>query len=129
VRAQLADERSLKVMAETGGGCSVVLDLPGVAKEDVKITIAGRCVSVSAQAQREQTRQDPQAKSRLIWVWRRVRPSAKKPRAGCAGAARLATRRGSFRGWHGWRRRCGYNHALPQGITSTTWVGFTRDRK
>jgi len=65
-------------VTEADGGYSVVLDLPGVAKEDVKITIDGRRVSVSAQAQREQTRQDPQAQSRLIY---RERSSASYARS------------------------------------------------
>jgi HSP20 family protein len=65
-------------VAETDGGYSVVLDLPGVTKEDVKITIDGRRVSVSAQTQREQTRQDPEAKSRLIY---RERSSASYARS------------------------------------------------
>ena len=40
-------------VAETESGYKVAIDLPGVAKEDVKITIDGRRVSVSAQTQRE----------------------------------------------------------------------------
>lgn len=45
-------------VAETEAGYKVALDLPGVAKDDVKITIDGRRVSVSAQTQREETRKD-----------------------------------------------------------------------
>lgn len=45
-------------VAETEGGYSVSIDLPGVAKDDVKITIDGRHVSVSAQTQREETKKD-----------------------------------------------------------------------
>ncbi len=45
-------------VAETEGGYSVAIDLPGVAKDDVKITIDGRRVSVSAQTQREEAKKD-----------------------------------------------------------------------
>ena len=45
-------------VAETENGYSVSLDLPGVAKDDVKIAIDGRHVSVSAQTQREETKKD-----------------------------------------------------------------------
>ena len=45
-------------VAETEGGYSVNLDLPGVAKQDVKIAIDGRRVSVSAQTQCEETQKD-----------------------------------------------------------------------
>ncbi len=45
-------------VAETEGGYSVAIDLPGVAKDDVKITIDGRRVSVSAQTQRDETKND-----------------------------------------------------------------------
>ncbi|MDP1691047.1 MAG: Hsp20/alpha crystallin family protein [Burkholderiaceae bacterium] len=45
-------------VAETESGYSVNLDLPGVAKENVKIAIDGRRVSVSAQTQREETKKD-----------------------------------------------------------------------
>ena len=45
-------------VAETEGGYSVAIDLPGVAKDDVKITIDGRRVSVSAQTQREGEKKD-----------------------------------------------------------------------
>lgn len=41
-------------VAETEGGYNVSIDLPGVAKDDVKITIDGRRVDVSAQTQREE---------------------------------------------------------------------------
>lgn len=45
-------------VAETGAGYSVNLDLPGVAKGDVKIAIDGRRVSISAQTQHEDTRKE-----------------------------------------------------------------------
>ena len=45
-------------VAETEGSYSVAIDLPGVAKDDVKITIDGRRVSVSAQTQREETKKE-----------------------------------------------------------------------
>ena len=45
-------------VAETERGYKVSLDLPGVAKEDVKIAIDGRRVSVTAHAQHEQTKKD-----------------------------------------------------------------------
>ncbi len=51
-------------VAETEGGYSVAIDLPGVAKDDVKITIDGRRVSVSAQTQRDEAKKDGQ---RLIY--------------------------------------------------------------
>jgi HSP20 family protein len=53
-------------VAETDNAYSVALDLPGVAKEDVKITIDGRRISVSAQTQREETKSDASGKSRMI---------------------------------------------------------------
>mgnify|MGYP001614081035 CR=1 FL=1 len=40
-------------VAETEAGYKVSIDLPGVARDDIKITIDGRQVSVSAQAQNE----------------------------------------------------------------------------
>lgn len=45
-------------VAETDGSYKILVDLPGVAKDDVKITIDGRRVSVSAQTQREETKKD-----------------------------------------------------------------------
>jgi HSP20 family protein len=45
-------------VAETEGGYRVFIDMPGVAKDDVKITIDGRRVSVSAQTQRETAKND-----------------------------------------------------------------------
>lgn len=45
-------------VAETEGGYNVAVDLPGVAKEDVKITIEGRHVNVSAHTQREETKKE-----------------------------------------------------------------------
>ena len=62
--ADAALRRPTLDVAETDKGYSVSLDLPGVAKEDVKITIDGRRVSVSAQSQREQTTKDDE---RLIY--------------------------------------------------------------
>jgi HSP20 family protein len=43
-------------VAETEGGYNVSVDLPGVSKQDVKIAIDGRRISVSANAQREETK-------------------------------------------------------------------------
>jgi len=45
-------------VSETEAGYAVRLDMPGVAKDDVKITIDGRSVSVSAQTQREDTKKE-----------------------------------------------------------------------
>jgi HSP20 family protein len=45
-------------VAETEGGYTVSIDIPGVSKDDVKITIDGRRVSVNAQAQREEAQKD-----------------------------------------------------------------------
>lgn len=45
-------------VAETEAGYAVSIDLPGVAKDDVKITIDGRRISVSAQTQREDAKKD-----------------------------------------------------------------------
>jgi HSP20 family protein len=45
-------------VAETEGGYTVSIDLPGVAKDDVKITIDGRRVDVSAQSQREESKKE-----------------------------------------------------------------------
>ena len=45
-------------VAETERGYNVSIDLPGVAKEDVKITIEGRHVQVSARSQREETKKE-----------------------------------------------------------------------
>ena len=45
-------------VAETDSGYKVALDLPGVGKDDIKVTIDGRQVSVSAQSQREETRKE-----------------------------------------------------------------------
>ena len=45
-------------VAETEGGYSVAIDLPGVAKDDVKITIDGRRVSVNAQTQRNEEKKE-----------------------------------------------------------------------
>jgi HSP20 family protein len=51
-------------VAETEGGYRVSVDLPGVAKQDVKIAIDGRRVSVSAQAERKDSQPDG---ARLIY--------------------------------------------------------------
>ena len=56
--AEVAQRSPALDVAETEGGYSVSLDLPGVAKEAVKIAIDGRRVSVSAQTQREETKKD-----------------------------------------------------------------------
>lgn len=45
-------------VAETDSGYTVELDLPGVGRDQIKVTIDGRQVSVSAQAQREETRKE-----------------------------------------------------------------------
>jgi HSP20 family protein len=45
-------------VAETERGYNVSIDLPGVAKDDVKITIEGRHVHVSARSQREETKKE-----------------------------------------------------------------------
>ncbi len=45
-------------VAETERGYNVSIDLPGVAKEDVKITIEGRRVHVNARSQREETKKE-----------------------------------------------------------------------
>jgi HSP20 family protein len=45
-------------VAETEAGYTVSIDLPGVAKDDVKITIDGRRVNVAAQAQRDEVKKD-----------------------------------------------------------------------
>jgi HSP20 family protein len=54
-------------VAETEGGYNVSIDLPGVGKDDVKITIDGRRVSVSAQTQREETKKAANDGSRVIY--------------------------------------------------------------
>ncbi len=45
-------------VAENESAYTVTLDLPGVAKNDVKITIDGRRVNVQAQTQRDESRKD-----------------------------------------------------------------------
>jgi HSP20 family protein len=45
-------------VAETATGYSVNLDVPGVTKNDVKIAIDGRRVSISAQTQHEDVKKD-----------------------------------------------------------------------
>ncbi len=54
-------------VAETQGGYNVSIDLPGVAKDDVKITIDGRRVDISAQTQRQDTKGVADDGSRLIY--------------------------------------------------------------
>jgi HSP20 family protein len=56
--AEVAQRSPALDVAETEAGYSVNLDLPGVTKEDVKIAIDGRRISVSAQSQREETKKD-----------------------------------------------------------------------
>lgn len=56
--AEVAQRSPALDVAETETGYRVSLDLPGVAKENVKIAIDGRRVSVSAQTQRDETRKD-----------------------------------------------------------------------
>lgn len=51
-------------VAETEGGYQVSIDLPGVAKEDVKITIEGRHVTVSARTQHDESKKEGE---RLIY--------------------------------------------------------------
>ena len=51
-------------VAETELGYQVSIDLPGVAKEDVKITIEGRNVTVSARTQRDESKKEGE---RLIY--------------------------------------------------------------
>ena len=51
-------------VAETEGGYTVLIDIPGVSKDDVKITIDGRRVDVSAQTQRDETKKEGE---RLIY--------------------------------------------------------------
>ena len=51
-------------VAETEGAYNVSVDLPGVTKQDVKIAIDGRRISVSAQAPREDSKVDGE---RLIY--------------------------------------------------------------
>jgi len=45
-------------VAETDASYAVTLDLPGVAKEDVKVTIDGRRVSVEAGSERSEEKKD-----------------------------------------------------------------------
>lgn len=45
-------------VAETDTGYEVTLDVPGVAKQDVKVTIEGRRVSVQAQTERSEEKKD-----------------------------------------------------------------------
>ena len=54
-------------VAETEHGYSVTIDLPGVAKDDVKITIDGRRVNVGAPSKREATKKDIEDPSRVIY--------------------------------------------------------------
>lgn len=45
-------------VAETDQGYTVKLEVPGVAKEDVKVSIEGRQISVQAQTQRSEEKKD-----------------------------------------------------------------------
>jgi len=45
-------------VAETDTGYAVTLDVPGVAKQDVKITIEGRRVTVQAKSERSDEKKD-----------------------------------------------------------------------
>jgi HSP20 family protein len=45
-------------VAETDRGYTVKLEVPGVAKEDVKVSIEGRQISVQAQTQRSEEKKD-----------------------------------------------------------------------
>jgi len=45
-------------VAESDGAYTVKLDMPGVAKEDVKVSIDGRNVTVQADTRKEQTSKD-----------------------------------------------------------------------
>lgn len=45
-------------VAETDTGYEVTLDVPGVTKQDVKVTIEGRRVSVQAQTERSDDKKD-----------------------------------------------------------------------
>jgi HSP20 family protein len=57
--AQRVSQRSPALdVAESERAYTVKLDLPGVAKDDVKIAIDGRRISIEAQARKEETRQD-----------------------------------------------------------------------
>ena len=51
---------------ETPQGWSVQVDLPGVAKEDVKVSIEGRQVAIEAQARRESERGDKREGDRVL---------------------------------------------------------------
>ena len=76
-RAETALRSPSLDVAETEGGYNVSIDLPGVAKDDVKITIDGRCVNVSAQTQRDETKKDATDGSRLIYRERSSRSFAR----------------------------------------------------
>ena len=56
-------------VAESDRGYTAKLDLPGVAKEDVQVSIEGRRVTVQAASQREEERQDS---DRLVYRERAV---------------------------------------------------------
>ena len=45
-------------VAETERGYTVKVEMPGVAKEDVKVSVAGRQVTVQAQSQRSEDKKD-----------------------------------------------------------------------
>jgi HSP20 family protein len=56
-------------VAETDRGYTVTLDLPGVAKEDVRVSIEGRQVSVQASTRQNQEKRDGE---RLVYRERSV---------------------------------------------------------
>jgi len=57
-RAAVAQRSPALDVAETDAGYTISVDLPGVAKEDVKISIDGRRVDISAQTQRNELNKD-----------------------------------------------------------------------
>jgi HSP20 family protein len=58
--AALAQRSPWLDVAETDDSFTVTIEMPGVAKEDVKIAIDGRRVNVSAQSKGEASKQDGQ---------------------------------------------------------------------
>lgn len=56
--AEVAQRSPALDVAETESSYAVSLDLPGVAKENIKIAIDGRRVNVSAQTQHEESKKD-----------------------------------------------------------------------
>ena len=65
--AEAASRSPALDVAETETGYAVSVDLPGVSKGDVKITIDGRSVSVNAQTQRDDTKQAADGQPRVIY--------------------------------------------------------------